>query len=77
MVRPRDKPAHVAEVIADGEPPARKALVQEIRVVSRAEIHPFFNLPVARPPCGSVLPAGHNPNHIRVLAGNRVVLDDA
>jgi hypothetical protein len=47
-------------VIADGDPPARKALlqalVQEIRVVSRAEIYPFFNLPVVRPPYGSVPP---------------------
>jgi site-specific DNA recombinase len=57
--------AHVAHVIADGDPPARKALlqalVQEIRVVSRAEIYPFFNLPVVRPPYGSVRPAGFEP----------------
>ena len=57
--------AHVAEVIAHGAPPARKALlqalVQEIRVVSRDEIYPFFNLPVVRPPYGSVPPAGFEP----------------
>ncbi len=48
--------AHVAQVIQNGDPPARKALVQalvqEIRVVSRAEIYPFFYLPVVRPPYG-------------------------
>ena len=53
--------------MADGDPPARKALlqalVQEIRVVSRAEIYPFFNLPVVRPPYGSVPPAGIEPAH--------------
>ena len=52
--------AHVAQVVAEGDPRARKALlqalVQEIRVVSRAEIYPFFNLPVVRPPYGSVPP---------------------
>ncbi len=51
---------HVADVIADGDPPGRKALlqalVQEIRVASRTEIHPFFYLPVVRPPHGSVPP---------------------
>jgi site-specific DNA recombinase len=57
--------AHVGEVIADGDPPARKALlqalVQEIRVVNRAEIYPFFYLPVVRPPYGSVRLAGIEP----------------
>ena len=57
--------AHVTEVIADGDPPARKALlqalIQEIRVVSRDEIYPFFNLPVVRPRYGSVPPAGFEP----------------
>src|SRR2546421_1595539 len=41
--------AHVREVIAGGDPPARKALLQslveEISVVSRAEIYPSFLLP--------------------------------
>jgi hypothetical protein len=41
--------AHVHEVIAGGDPPTRKALLQslaeEIRVVSRAEIYPSFLLP--------------------------------
>ncbi len=59
--------AHVVEVIADGDPPARKALLQalvhEIRVVSRDEIYPFFSLPVVRPPYGSVPPAGIEPAH--------------
>jgi hypothetical protein len=51
---------HVAQVITDGDPRARKALlqalVQEIRVVNRDKIYPFFNLPVVRPPYGSVPP---------------------
>lgn len=52
---------HVRKMIEHGDPPQRKALlqalVQEVRVVSRAEIYPFFSLPVVRPPYGSVLPA--------------------
>ena len=52
--------AQVREVIAQGERRQRKALlqsfVQEIRVVSRAEIYPFFFVPAFRPPCGSVPP---------------------
>ena len=52
--------AHVSRVIADGELPARKALLQalvdEIRVASRDEIYPFFTLPTVRPPYGSVPP---------------------
>jgi hypothetical protein len=48
-------------MIAGGDrPPARKDLLQalahEIRVASRAEIYPFFNLPAVRPPYGSVPP---------------------
>jgi hypothetical protein len=46
--------AEVREVIEGGDPPTRKALLQwlvdEIRVVSRAEIFPSFSLPAARPP---------------------------
>ena len=46
--------AHVREVIEAGDPPQQKALLQalldEIRVVSRGEIYPFFSLPVVRPP---------------------------
>ena len=57
--------AHVHEVIQNGDKPARKALLQalleEIRVVSRAEIYPFFSLPVVRPPYGSVPPRGVEP----------------
>jgi hypothetical protein len=57
--------AHVHEVIENGDKPARKALLQalleEIRVVSRAEIYPFFALPMVRPPYGSVPPAGFEP----------------
>jgi site-specific DNA recombinase len=53
--------ANVHEVIQNGDKPARKALLQalleEIRVVSRAEIYPFFSLPAVRPPYGSVPPA--------------------
>ena len=44
--------AHVREVIETGDPPARKALlralVEEICVVSRAEIYPCFSLPAVR-----------------------------
>jgi site-specific DNA recombinase len=57
--------AHVAQVIADGDPSARKALLQalvdEVRVQSRDEIYPFFTLPAVRPPYGSVRPAGFEP----------------
>jgi site-specific DNA recombinase len=57
--------AHVAQVIAGGDPAARKALLQalvdEIRVQSRDEIYPFFTLPAVRPPYGSVRPAGIEP----------------
>jgi hypothetical protein len=46
--------AKVREVIEGGDPPTRKALLQslvdEIRVVSRAEIFPSFSLPAVRPP---------------------------
>jgi site-specific DNA recombinase len=56
---------HVREVIETGDPPARKALLQalveEIRVVSRAEIYPSFSLPAVRPPSGSARPAGFEP----------------
>jgi hypothetical protein len=49
--------AQVREVIETGDPRARKALLQalveEIRVVSRAEIYPSFSLPAVRPPSGS------------------------
>jgi site-specific DNA recombinase len=58
--------AHVGEVIRDGDPPARKALLQalvgEIRVVSKAEIYPTFSLPaVVRPPTPLVPPTGFEP----------------
>ncbi len=57
--------AQVRNVIADGDPPARKALLQalvhEIRVVSREEICPSFSLPAVRPPSGSAPPAGFEP----------------
>jgi site-specific DNA recombinase len=59
--------AHVGDVIRDGDPPARKALLQalvsEIRVVSRAEIYPTtFSLPAAvRPPTPLVPPTGFEP----------------
>ena len=59
--------AHVRHVIDAGDPPQQKALLQaliyEIRVVSRAEIYPFFSLPAVRPPYGSVPPAGIEPAH--------------
>ena len=59
--------AHVRDVIEAGDPPQQKALLQalvdEIRVVSRAEIYPFFSLPAVRPPYGSVPPAGIEPAH--------------
>jgi site-specific DNA recombinase len=57
--------AHVRQVIEAGEPAQQKALLQalvdEIRVVSRTEIYPFFSLPAIRPPCGSVPPRGVEP----------------
>lgn len=57
--------AEVREVIDGGDAPTRKALlasmVEEIRVVSRAEIFPSFSLPAVRPPSGSVPPAGFEP----------------
>jgi site-specific DNA recombinase len=57
---------HVSEVIESGDPPARKALLQalihEIRVVSREEIYPVFNLPAVRPPCGPVPLPGFEAN---------------
>lgn len=52
-------------MIADGEPSARKALLQalvdEIRVQSRDEIYSFFTLLTVRPPYGSVHPAPLEP----------------
>ncbi len=66
--------AQVREVIESGDPPTRKALLQslvdEIRVVSRAEIYPSFSLPAVRPPSGSVPPAGFEPAP-RGLKGRR------
>ena len=60
--------AEVREVIESGDPPTRKALLQslvdEIRVVSRAEIYPSFSLPAVRPPSGSVPPVGFEPTTI-------------
>ena len=57
--------AEVREVIDGGDTPTRKALlasmVDEIRIVSRAEIYPSFSLPAVRPPSGSVPPAGFEP----------------
>ena len=57
--------AHVREVIAGGDPPTRKALLQslgeEIRVASRAEIYPSFLLPAVRPPGGEARPRGFEP----------------
>jgi site-specific DNA recombinase len=56
---------HVREVIEHGDPPTRKALLQalihEIRVTDRSEIHPVFSLPAVRPPSGSVPPPGVEP----------------
>ena len=58
--------AQVREVIEGGDPPTRKALLQslvdEIRVVSRAEIYPSLSLPAVRPPFGSVPPEGIEPS---------------
>ncbi len=66
--------AQVREVIEGGDQPTRKALLQslveEIRVVSRAEIYPSFSLPAVRPLCGSVPPAGFEPAP-RGLKGRR------
>ena len=57
--------AQVREVIEGGDPPTRKALLQsmvdEIRVVSRAEIYPSFSLPAVRPLGGSAPRAGFEP----------------
>jgi site-specific DNA recombinase len=57
--------AEVGEVIRNGDPPARKALLQalidEIRVESRAAIHPTFALPAVRPPGGLVETVGIEP----------------
>jgi hypothetical protein len=57
--------AQVREVIEGGDSPTRKALLQslvdEVRVVSRAEIYPSFSLPTVRPPCGSVPLPGFEP----------------
>ncbi len=57
--------SHVREVIAGGDPPTRKVLLQslvdEIRVVSRAEIYPSFSLPVVRPPQQAVPLRGFEP----------------
>jgi site-specific DNA recombinase len=61
--------AHVRDVIATGDPPTRKALLQalvaEIRVVSRDAIYPaFIILPggsTTTPPCGSVPLPGFEP----------------
>jgi hypothetical protein len=57
--------AEVREVVAEGDLRQRKALVQalvqEVRVVSREEIYPFFFVPAVRPPSGSVPPAGFEP----------------
>ena len=55
----------VRDVIASGDPPQRKALLQalveEIRVESRQAIYPVFSLPAVRPPSGSARPAGLEP----------------
>ena len=57
--------AEVREVIEGGDPPTRKALLQslvdEIRVVSRAEIYPSFSLPAVRPPQRAVPLRGFEP----------------
>ncbi len=51
----------VREVVEQGDRRQQKALlqglVQEIQVVSREEIYPFFFVPAFRPPYGSVPPA--------------------
>lgn len=47
-----------AEVIETADLAARKALLQaligDVRVVSRDEVYPTFDLPAVRPPCGLV-----------------------
>ncbi len=57
--------AEVREVIEGGDAPTRKALLQslvdEIRVVSRAEIYPSFSLPAVRPPQRAVPLRGFEP----------------
>jgi site-specific DNA recombinase len=64
--------AHVREVIETADPPARKALLQalveDIRVVSRAEteIYPSFPLPAVRLPSGSAPRAGFEPAALRL-----------
>jgi site-specific DNA recombinase len=56
---------HVRDVVTNGDPAQQKALLQaiiaEIKVQSRAEIQPYFTLPVVRPPCMSVAPGGIEP----------------
>ena len=56
---------HVRDVVTNGDPAQQKALLQalvaEITVESRAEIQPYFTLPVVRPPCTSVGPPGFEP----------------
>ena len=57
--------AQVREVVTEGDRRQQKALlqayVQEIKVVSREEIYPFFFVPAVRPPSGSVPPTGFEP----------------
>ncbi len=57
--------AQVREVVTEGDRRQQKVLlqayVQEIRVVSREEIYPFFFVPTVRPPSGSVPPTGFEP----------------
>jgi site-specific DNA recombinase len=57
--------AEVRAVVEGGDPPTRKALLQslvdEIRVVSRAEIFPSFSLPAVRPPQRAVPLRGFEP----------------
>jgi site-specific DNA recombinase len=59
--------AEVREVIEGGDAPTRKALLQslvdEIRVVSRAEIYPSFSLPAVRPPFGKGSGSGCDPSY--------------
>lgn len=59
-------------------PPTRKALLQslieEIRVVNRGEIYPFFFLPVVRPPLRSVAPGGYKSNLVARIPGDRISL---
>ncbi|MGH2783469.1 MAG: hypothetical protein ACRDLA_19050, partial [Thermoleophilaceae bacterium] len=57
--------AQVGDVIRNGDPPTRKTLLQslvdEIRVKSRAEIHPTCSLPAVRPPAALAPPRGFEP----------------